>query len=88
MAVVSFVDYKSQFYKVSHDWLFLKACNLCLFLSRTVECVLGCEKYLRLAHLRLSYFESSALHLVLSGLAVLDLQVTVLYLMLTGQDCT
>jgi hypothetical protein len=80
MAVVSFVNYKSQFYKVSHDYLLLKACILCLFLSRTVECVLWCEKYLRLARLTLPYFESSVLHLVLSGLAVLDLKVTVLFL--------
>jgi hypothetical protein len=87
MAVVSFVDYKSRFYKVSHDYLLLKACIFVFIFSGTVECVLWCEKYLRLAHLRLPYFESSALHLVLSGLDVLDLKVTVLYLMLTGHDC-
>jgi hypothetical protein len=52
MAVVGFVDYKSQFYKVSHNYLLLNACILCLFLSGTVERVLWCEKFLRLANLR------------------------------------
>jgi hypothetical protein len=70
MAVVGFVDYKSQFYKVSHDYLLLKARILCLFLSGTVERVVWCEKYLRLAHLRVPYSEGCALHLVLSGLAL------------------
>jgi len=40
VAVVSFVDYKSQFYKISHNCLLLDACVLCLFLSGKVERVL------------------------------------------------
>jgi len=53
MAVVVFVDYKSQFYnkKKSHNYLLLNAYVLCLFLSGMVERVLWCEKSLRLAHL-------------------------------------
>jgi hypothetical protein len=87
MIVVGFVDYKSQFYKISHNYLLLNAYILCLFLSGTVERVVWSEKYVRLAHLRVPYSDSSALHLVLAGLAVLNLKVSVLNLVLTGLDC-
>ena len=84
---VGFVVYKSQFNKISHNYLLLNACVLCLFLSGTVERVLWCEKYLRLAHLRMPYSESSALQLALSGLAVVNLKASVSNLVLTGHDC-
>ena len=88
VAVVSFVDYKSQFYNISHNYLLLNACVLCVFLSGGVERVLWREKYVRLAHLRVPYTERSALLLVLSGLLALsDLKFSVLNVVLTGHDC-